>query len=258
MFSLPDNPRELVREVWRGYARVDLLTYANAIAFQILFALIPLAMLTLAALGLFGFESVYDREVEPPLRESTSPEVFVVLDDALRSALNSSRGFWLTAGVVFTVWKISGAMRAVMGVFERIYDENPDRSAREKYVRSTWLSVAAMLPILGAVAAVRLLPALAGWPLAIVLMLVTVALIVHFAPDEEPPWQFVTLGAVIVVVAWVGSSVAFGFYVSEIADFGSVFGNLATVIITFEYVYIAATAFLTGALLDQIIRDRDG
>jgi membrane protein len=258
MVSLPDNPRELVREVIDGYARVDLLTYANAIAFQILFAVIPLLLCVLGVLGFLGLESFYDDEIVPALRDSTSDQVFRVLDETLRRVLGSGQGFWITIGAALTVWKMSGAMRAVMGVFERIYDGREQRGTRAKYVTSIWLAVAAGLLLLAAPVVTKLLPLWLGWPAAIVLMFATVALVVHFAPNSRPAWRFVSLGTVIVVVAWALTSAAFGLYVTDIADYGTVFGNLATVIITFEYVYLAATAFLTGALLDAIVRDTSG
>ena len=257
MLKLPDNPRALTRALLDGYARVDLLTYANAIAFQVLFALIPAAMMALGALGFLGFDDVYRREVAPALRDSTSDAVFRVLDDSLTYALGSGQLFWLTAGGVFTLWKMGGAMRAVMGVFERIYDGRERRGTRDKYVLSTWLAAAAGLPLVAAAAAIQLLPLLAGWAVAIVLMSATVALVVHYAPVHRPRWQFVSLGSAIVVAAWALTSLAFGIYVTDVADYGSVFGNLATVIILFEYVYLSACAFLTGALLDAIVRKGD-
>ena len=45
--SLP----EAVRGVLRGYEEHDLLTFASAIAFQVLFAIIPLALVGLGLLG---------------------------------------------------------------------------------------------------------------------------------------------------------------------------------------------------------------
>ena len=255
MLSLPDDPRALVREVIDGYARVDLLTYANAIAFQVLFALVPFVLFALGMAGFLGLEDLYDDDLRPELAKDTSANVFIVLDDTIRRVLSSGQTFWVTAGAVFTVWKLSGAMRAVMGAFERIYDDAEDRRGTVATYRvSIALSVAAASLLLGAVASTHFLPGPLGWPLAILLMSATVALIVHYAPAERPPWHFVSLGSAIVVVAWAGTSVVFGLYVTEIADYGSIFGNLATIVILFEYVYLAATAFLTGALLDSIVR----
>lgn len=257
MLSLPDDPRALLREVVDGYARVDLLTYANAIAFQVLFALIPFALMLLGLVGFLGLDGVYQDDLRAELSSSTSANVFIVLDDTFTQVLGSGQLWWITGGAIFTIWKMSGAMRAVMGVFARIYDGGEERGTVATYRVSILLALGAGGLLIAAVAGTRLLPGVAGWPLAVVLMVATVALIVRFAPRERQPWHFVSLGTLIVVIAWAGTSAAFGFYVTELADYGSIFGNLASIVILFEYLYLATTAFLTGALLDAALR-RDG
>lgn len=250
-----DRARKLLEEVIDGYARVDLLTYANAIAFQVLFALVPFLLFALGLAGFLGLEEVYDDDLRPRLAADTSANVFIVLDDTIRRVLSSGQTFWVTAGAVFTVWKLSGAMRAVMGAFERIYDDiEKRRDTVATLLVSIPLSVVAAALLLGAVASTHFLPGPLGWPLAVGLMVATVGSIVHYAPAERRPWRFVSLGSAIVVVAWAGTSLVFGLYVTRIADYGSIFGNLATIVILFEYLYLAATAFLTGALLDSIVR----
>jgi uncharacterized BrkB/YihY/UPF0761 family membrane protein len=60
---------------------------------------------------------------------------------------------------------------------------------------------------------------------------------------------------VVVVVAWLGMSTGFALYLREVADYGSVFGNLATLIITLEYVYLSAIVFVGGLALDGIAEE---
>lgn len=255
MLSLPENPRALVDEIVEGYRRVDLLNYANSIAFQVLFALIPFGLFALGLVGFLGLDDIYSRELAPQLAESTSPNVFVVLDDTFQLVLTSGQLFWVTLGALFALWKMSGAMRAVMGVFERIYDSGESRDLVATYRDSVLLALGAGGLLVAAVVVTQLLPGLLAWPLALVLMVATVAVIVHFAPREHQPWRFLSLGTGLVVAAWAGTSVAFGFYVTQLANFGSIYGNLATVVILFEYLYLATVAFLTGALVDSIVRD---
>jgi len=100
MPALPNSPRALVREVVDGYARVDLLTYANAIAFQVLFALIPFALFALGLAGFLGMEGIYEDDLQSELQQSTSAEVFVVIDDTLKQVLGSGQVFWITLGLV--------------------------------------------------------------------------------------------------------------------------------------------------------------
>lgn len=256
--------RGVVKDVLRGYADNDLLTYGSAIAFQMLFALIPLTLFGLGLFGFFGLEDVYEKDMVPTLRDSTSPAMFEVIDSTVRKILESKQGFWITIGAVITVWEMSGAMRAIMGVFDSIYDCERERGFRERYTVSILLAIGTGTLLIAAVAVNQLGPVLVGdamvfarWPIAIVLLFASIALLVRYAPAErDPAAHYVSIGSTIVVLAWVLTSVAFTLYVTKVADYGNIFGSLATVIIVFEYLYLAACAFLTGALLDAIMRAR--
>ena len=100
------------------------------------------------------------------------------------------------------------------------------------------------------------MPAPVAWLVALGFMIAAITLLIRVAPVDGHSWQLVSVGTGVVLVAWVGTSVVFGIYVTQVADYDSIFGNLATVIIVFEYFYLAACAFLTGALLDAIMRER--
>ena len=41
---------------------------------------------------------------------------------------------------------------------------------------------------------------------------------------------------------------------SSLADHGSIYGSLATVIVTMEYLYLSAVVFLTGIQIDALAR----
>ncbi len=252
--------RGVLKDVMDGYERNDILTYASAIAFQVLFALIPLTLFALGLLGFLGLEDYYTSHVVPQLRDSTSIALFGVIDATVLKVLTAKQGFWITIGAVVTVWEMSGAVRAIMGVFDRIYECERERSFRERYTVSILLAIGTGLLLLAAVAVTQLLGDVIGflrWPLAVVLMFATVTMFVRFAPAErDPDAQYVGIGSVIVVLCWVLTSVAFGLYATRIAEYGSIFGNLATVIVLFEYLYLSAGAFLTGAQLDALMRKR--
>lgn len=250
--------RGTVREIVDGYARVDLLTYGSAIAFQVLFALIPLALFGLGLLGFLGLDDAYGEHLRPELRDAMSADVFRVVDRTTGKVLGAQSPFWVSAGAVIAVWEMSGAMRAVMEVLDRIYGSERERGFRERYLVSTRLAIGCGLLLLAAAATVQFapIPGPLAWLGGLVLMIAAIGLLIRVAPVDGHSWHLVSVGTAVVVVAWVGTSVVFGLYVTKIADYGSIFGNLATVIIVFEYFYLAACAFLTGALLDAIQRAR--
>lgn len=257
------KPREAFREIVAGFARNDLLTYASAISFQVVFALIPLALLGLGLLGAFGLTDVWTSDVAPRVRGNITPDAFRMIDHTVRQVLDHQRLFWATAGALIAIWEVSGAMRATMQVLNRIYDTDDDRTFPRRIAVSIWLSALVTLLLLAAVAATKAVPALlgggplatvAGWLVATALMTATVAAIVRFAPSTERPLRWVSFGTLLVIFGWVVASLVYGWYVSSVADYNSVFGNLAVVIVTLGYIYLSSIVFLTGLQLDSLIR----
>ncbi len=96
------------------------------------------------------------------------------------------------------------------------------------------------------------------WTIALVLMAGLLATLLRFAPEIERSPLELTVGSVSIVGAWAVSTLAFGVYLNTIAGYQSVFGNLATVFVLVEYLYGASVIFLGGAVIDAIMRKREG
>jgi membrane protein len=94
------------------------------------------------------------------------------------------------------------------------------------------------------------------WTVIIALLWAIVGLLVRRAPAARQTVPWVSLGAGIVIVSWMVVSLVFYLYLIDIASYQSVFGSLASVIVTLAYLYISTTVFLFGAQLDAIIRSR--
>jgi membrane protein len=62
------------------------------------------------------------------------------------------------------------------------------------------------------------------------------------------------MGAALVVGLWLVASLAFYFYLTDVASYQSVFGSLASVIVTMAYLYVSTTVSLFGTQLDAIFR----
>jgi membrane protein len=264
------EPRALVRKVITGMEEQDLLTFASAIAFQVLTSLIPLALLVLSLMGFLHLDDVWTKELAPQVEARVSVNVFGVVDDVARHTLGRQQGWWLTIGLVFTFWQTSGVARAVMGALSRVYGNGDDRSFAQRYLISFALGLAVAVCVLGALVAVRFGAPLLGledvgwagsvallvlrWGAALALLTTAVWVLLRFAPAHPGPHRWVSFGSALCVVAWVGTSIVFGFYVTDVADYGSIFGSLATAFLLMTYLYVSACAFLIGAEVDAIVR----
>ena len=69
-----------------------VLTYASAIAFQVMTALIPLALVVLSIMGFLHLESVWSHNLGPQFKAQVSPQVYAVADDVVRRTLGREQG----------------------------------------------------------------------------------------------------------------------------------------------------------------------
>src|SRR3954466_6277520 len=263
--------RGATRAIVAGFKENDLLTYASAISFQVFFALVPLALLGLGLLGTFGLSDWWSSDAAHTVRENVSHPVYQVIDGTVRKILAHRQLFWVTLGAAIAVWEVSGAMRATMQVLNSVYGVEEKRSFWRKLWESIVLSTAVTFMLLLAAAVVKVGPGaarslfghgalvsvlsfLASWGAAVALLFLVVAIVVGYAPDTRRPVRWVTFGGLLVIIGWIVMSLGFGFYISSLADYDSIFGGLAVVIVTMSYIYFSAIVFLSGVQLDSLIR----
>jgi membrane protein len=106
--------------------------------------------------------------------------------------------------------------------------------------------------------AAAVLSLLGRWLVAAALLGAGAALVVHHGSATRQTLPWVTVGTFLVMAAWVGTSILFGIYVTYIANYGSVFGNLATFFVLLLYVYASSIAFLAGVQADACLRTSSG
>jgi membrane protein len=260
---------ELLRALLDGFKQHDLLTYASAISFQILTAIIPFLLFVLGVASSLHLNYVWRDHLEPQLRGNVSSAVFAVIENAVNNVFASRQVLWATVGGGLALWQVSGAVRAVMGALARIYGAPAERSFVRHHLISFVLSIAVGACFTSAALCLLLAPFfsvghpgvawyvfafLVRWVLVLALLLLVVGLLVRHAPATPQTLPWVSLGATIVITSWMLVSLAFYLYLTKLASYQSVFGSLAVVIVAMAYLYISTTVFLFGAQLDAIIR----
>jgi membrane protein len=261
--------RELSAAVLDGFKRHDLLTYSSAICFQILTAVIPFLLFALAVAGLLHQSDIWRDHLEPQLRTHVAPAVFRVISNAVGQVFGGRKVLWASFGGLLTLWQVSGAVRAVMGALARIYGAPGERPFLRRHSVSFLLAMEVGLCFIAAGACLLLAPFhsvahpditwnvfsfIVRWTLVVAMLGLAVGLLVRHAPGQVQTVPWVSLGVAIVIATWVVVSVVFYLYLTEVASYESVFGNLAAVIVALGYLYLSTTVFLFGAQLDAILR----
>src|SRR5919106_1008280 len=248
--GLVGDGRRLVPEIVDAFRRNGLINFAASISFLIVLSLVPLLLFLLALLGFLQLDEIWRDEVAPEVRASLSDAAYRLLDDTATRVVTDKQGWWLTGGFALALWEISAATRVTMTALDRIYGFRRRRSFFELFPRSVGLGLAMGVAVVAAFAG--------RWLAAAAVLGAGVALVVHHGSATRQTLPWVTVGTFLVMAAWIGMSILFGIYVTYIASYGSVFGNLATFFVLLLYVYASSIAFLAGVQADACLRRSSG
>src|SRR3954447_16893035 len=263
--QLPAATRELVGCIQdRG-----LLTWASALSFQLITAVVPFLLFAFGLIGFLSLDNAWS-DVAKNIKPHMSQAAFKVADQTAKKVLAQEQLWWLTLGFALAMWQVSGGIRTIMGGLNVVYELQETRSWFERMRRSILLALIVSALVLAAIAVAWAGPLLYGdvgqplgavfflarWAVAAVLLACATGITVRLAPDGYQPAAWVTTGTAIVVGAWIAASILFGLYIRFVASYGSIFGNLATIVVLFAYIYVSSIVFFAGAQVDSIIRRR--
>lgn len=251
---------------WNDFFEHDLLTYASAIAFQILYAVVPLVLLGLSGLGLFGLRSVYTAHIAPTLHHDLSHDSFATVNRTALRVMGGKRFWWASMGLAVTLWGVSASLRAMTTPLNRVYGARETRSWKNRLLTSlaggllvTVSLFAAILVVLGGRlvqppgVALSVLFFLGRWIVTFGLLLVTIATILRVVPAKKRPIGWVSVGSIVCAVCWIVATLGFAAYISSVS-YASFYGAFASIVLLLIYLHLAAIAFLIGVVTDSQLR----
>ncbi len=100
---------------------------------------------------------------------------------------------------------------------------------------------------------------LARWAIALTTSVTVLAALYHFGTKRGEHWVWVMPGAIAATVIWFPATLAFGIYVTRIADYSMFYGSFGAGIATLVWLYITLFSALLGAELNGVLfRERQG
>jgi membrane protein len=98
---------------------------------------------------------------------------------------------------------------------------------------------------------------LVRWSIALLTSTTVLSAIYHFGTRRKEHWLWVGPGAVTGTFLWFPATLAFGWYVTRIADYSMFYGSFGAAIATLVWLYITAFSVLIGAELNgALFRER--
>lgn len=265
------QPHRLLAESAKEFFADDMPTYAAALAYHTLFSLFPFFIFLLAlisTLNLPDFISWLTQQAQILLPAQAMAPV-----DSVLSELSQPRGGLLSTGAVLALWIASSGVRSMMNAFNAAYGVGESRPAWKLYPLSILytLAIAALLIASASLLLIgpRAMEWLAGqfgfeqffvsawawlrWPVALLLLGLSAALVYYAAPAAQPRFRFITPGAVLSVFIWGVGSIGFDYYVRNFADYSRMYGSIGSIVLLLLYFYISAAVLLFGAEVNAAI-----
>lgn len=263
--DLTGRAREFVR-IWVDlFARHELLSYASAIAFQVLKSLVPLALLGFALLGAIGRDDIWTKHMAPAIQSRFDPPIYHAVDYGVKKILDHDSAGILVFAAILTVWYVSSGVRAITSGINRIYEVDDKRPVWIRQPVSLGLAVCVVSGVVGAMLLVEAVPTPNGgweyvvvtvrWVGAIAALVAVAGLLVRFAPAEHRPKRWASVGGVLIVSTWIVTTLAFRWYVASIANFHTAVGQLTVFLILMVYVYASSIVLIVGVQLDELLRE---
>lgn len=255
------------------YLENDMLTYAAALAFQALFSIFPFMIVLIAMLGMLDMMQFFDW-----IRNQTAlffPGEAMAQVERVIDEVQQTRGGLISIGLIAALWVASGAMRVTINALNVVYKVKEGRPFWKLYPLSILYTLCIAAMLIGAAVLMVLGPQVMAWmaeqigieqvvvtlwiwfrlPIALALFMAAVAFVYYVAPNVEQKIRFITPGSVLSVIVWIITSLGFGFYIKNFADYSAVYGSIGAVIVLMMYFYISAAVLLFGAELNAVIED---
>jgi membrane protein len=256
------------KRAFKAFLADDAMGLSAQVAFSSLLAFFPAVVFLVGLLDLIGaYETLKDF-----LAPVAPGDVLKTIDTLQQDTSKSTSVVAFVVGAAGAIWAASGAMNAVIKAVNRAYDRVETRAFWKTRMVAIVLVVLMGLVLAGllllivfggplgsAIAdkaglggAFELLWSILRWPLAFVAILLFFSLVYYLAPNlDVRSWEWLTPGALVGSVMWLGLSGLFALYTSFSDSYSKTYGALASGIVLLLWLNYSAFALLFGAELNS-------
>ena len=239
------------------FARDGCAFHAQSVAFNALFALFPLSVLTLSAVTYVLPESQHRALA---LFNTLAP----MLHDYIVSNIATyiyGRGISSLIALAFLLWSGKNLFMGLAYALDRALNVPKGRPLVHNLALSlvmlpvtfVLLIVAIALPIVLSIAFhvtgvhdPRRVTHILAYLLSIALVFIVALVLYRWLPNRQLSWAFALRGAAVVAVAWPPLQYAFAAYLTHV-DFSHIYGALSAPLVLLLWFYCIGSIFLFGA-----------
>jgi membrane protein len=271
---MPPIVRHLRKALWLAHEH-DVLNTAKSVAYSGMLAFFPALLVLTALLAQVPEGTSLVGEIRSSFEQFLPADTMSLLQASLETRrLHSAQLIFSSAGLA--VFASLGMMLSLMEGFRLAYElprgawgfwRRRRRAMLLVPIVLLPLALATLLLVFGrqfeawmidnAGHELRLLVLvfwrLVRWAIALMTSVCVLGALYHFGTQRKEHWAWVGPGAVAATLLWFPSTLAFGWYVTRIADYTMFYGSFGAGIATLVWLYITSFSALLGAELNGVL-----
>jgi len=268
---------EVSKRSIRKYLKYDdMSSYAAALAYRVLFAIVPFLALLVVLMWFLGIGSFFIEWLSDQTSSALQGQIAVVVGQWIKQSQHQTQGGWLSIGIVsisLAVWSVSSGIRTLTKALNAAYAVEENRPGWKRYGVSFFYALGLAIMVILASALLLIGPKLAEWvvglvgldemfislwtwlrlPVALVLSMLAVSILYWAIPNVNYPYRLITPGAALAVIGWVIASLGFSFYIANFANYSVIYGSLGVAFVLLLYFYISTAVLLFGAEVNAAV-----
>ncbi len=254
--------------VWTEAGKRHIGLIAAGVAFFGMFGVFPGIAAVIAVFGLIADPVAVSDQLEL-MRDVIPAGAYGIFEAQITSLLNArsdALGWATVVSIMLALWSSRAAVGALMSGINAI-EGAPLRNGFKQMLVALLLTASLVMLATVALMSVVVTPVILAyvpmplftawaleavrWLIALTVLFGGLSLLYRYGPNMKPhrrPW--ITLGAAIVVVVWIGASAGLSFYLTNFASYNEVYGSIGAVIGMLLWLYISAYLILWGAIIN--------
>lgn len=266
--------------VAKNFSNHEVGKNAAALAYYLLFTIFPLMIFFSNLLGLLDINISFASE---QINRFMPRDVVILLESYFDYVSNSSSYKLLWFSLVFSIWF---PMRAASGIMDSVrvayHLEKPENSI--KYIMKQLLYTVVLLFAIVACLILTIIgkkfmmfiwsitPDETMWLVELfasiwqyfrflpigLLMLVPLGSLYSLSLDEKQKQGAMIPGILVAMFVWMVASIAFSFYVENIASYSIIYGTLGAMIILLMWLYLTALSIIMGVEFNAALQEVRG
>ena len=255
-----------LKRAFKEFSEDNMTDWAAALTYYGLLAVFPALIATMSLIGLFGDPATTTKTITDIVTQITGSDAAAKPFESVAKAKSAS-GILFVVGLLLALNSASGYIGAFMRASNVIWETPEGRKffkLKPLQIFVTLLMIILLVvillsavltgPIVDAVAKPLGISSsavsvwnIAKWPVLLLLLVLMVAILYHFAPNVKMPgFKFISPGAIFAVIVTIIALALFAFYVANFGSYNKTYGTLGGVIALLVAVWITNCVLLLG------------